>query len=315
MAGKRKTIGAWVLVFIVAGGSTAIGHGDTRHGDFAGLIDIGGGRRLYLPWRGTGDPTVFLEAGLRVRSDYWSENSAKPPAASVLPGVAAFTHVCAYDRPGTVIGTAIKDRSRSDPIAMPRSAIGAVDDLHALLRAAHIPLPVVLAGHSTGGLLIRMYAQIFSREVAGLVLIDALPDGLQRNLTPAQYATFLQLNTQRPKDLQSYIGYETIPFDPAFAQLRRLQKTKPLRPMPLVVVSRGVPVTLPGSVPAGFSKALERAWRIQQANLVKLEPGAQHIIATRSEHYIMLEQPALVVRAIRNVVDAVRNGATRPFGG
>jgi pimeloyl-ACP methyl ester carboxylesterase len=227
----------------------------------------------------------------------------------VLPGVATFTRVCAYDRPGTVIGLAVKDRSRSDPVAMPRSAIGAVQDLHALLRAARIPVPVVLAGHSTGGLLVLLYAYTFPHEVAGLVLVDALPDGLRRDLTPSQFDAFLKLNTERPKELESYTAYETIPFDPAFAALQLMERIRPLRPMPLVVVSRGLPLALPSSVPAGFSQALERAWRIGQANLVNLEPDAQHVIAMHADHYIMLEQPDLIVRAIRDVVDAIRRRA------
>jgi hypothetical protein len=41
---------------------------------------------------------------------------------------------------------------------------------------------------------------------------------------------------------------------------------------------------------------------------VKLEPGAQQIIATKSDHYIMLRQPRLVIRAVRDVVDAVHAG-------
>ncbi len=32
-------------------------------GDFAGLVDIGGGRKMYLECRGTGSPTVVLVAG------------------------------------------------------------------------------------------------------------------------------------------------------------------------------------------------------------------------------------------------------------
>ncbi len=304
-------VGVGVCFLASAAGSAALTHAAAAGGDFAGLVAIEGGRKLYLQCRGSGKPTVILEAGLRVRSDYWSENNAKPPTTSVLPGVSTFTQVCAYDRPGTVIGAGVKDRSRSDPVLMPRSAMSAVADLHSLVRAAHLSRPFVLAGHSTGGLLIRLYAHVFPRDVAGLVLIDALPDGLQKGLTPAQYATFLRLNTEKQKGLESYKDYETIPFEPGFAELRRLQATRPLQPMPLVVLSRGLPVALPTEhIPPGFSKALERAWRIQQTNLVKLQPGARQIIAGRSEHYIMLAQPNLVIRAIRDVVDAVRRKAT-----
>ncbi len=191
--------------------------------------------------------------------------------------------------------------------------MSAVEDLHRLAEAAHFARPFVLAGHSTGGLIIRMYAHRFPREVAGMVLIDALPDGLDRHLTPAQYATFLRLNTEKQKRFESYKGYETIPFESAFAELRRLDVRMPLRPMPLAVLSRGLPVTLPTkSIPKGFSQAFEGAWRAQQGSLVKLEPAAHQIIAARSEHYIMLEQPNLIIRAIRDIVDAVRKNATRP---
>lgn len=301
------------LVLCLAGAlaaSPANGQNSPARGNFAGAVEIAGGRKFYVTCRGTGYPTVILEAGLRVRSDYWSFNIAKPPQSSVLPGVARFTHVCAYDRPGTAIGTAVRDRSRSDPVAMPRSAMSVVADLHALVAAAHIPRPFVLAGHSTGGLLARLYSHVFPDDVSGLVLIDALPDGLQQSLTAEQYMTFLRLNTQRPKALESYSGYETIAFGDAFSLLRLLQSTTPLRPMPLIVLSRGRPeVVPPGAASAGFSEALEKAWRIQQRALLEIEPGAAQIIATQSGHYIMLDQPDIVIRAIRDVVRAVRRGA------
>src|SRR5262245_40787465 len=72
-------------------------------GDFSGLVDIGG-RKLYLECRGQGSPTVILEAGAFGRADVWSRDNLHPAGARtmVLPGVAAFTRVCAYDRPGTM---------------------------------------------------------------------------------------------------------------------------------------------------------------------------------------------------------------------
>jgi hypothetical protein len=58
-------------------------------GDFAGLIEIGGARKLYLECEGTGSPVVILEAGLRNRADIWS---VKPDAGeAVFAQVAAFT--------------------------------------------------------------------------------------------------------------------------------------------------------------------------------------------------------------------------------
>ena len=72
-------------------------------GDFAGLVEVGGGRRLWLECRGTGSPTVILETGYRNTAEVWDTVALDPAAdtTAVLPGVAAFTRVCAYDRPGT----------------------------------------------------------------------------------------------------------------------------------------------------------------------------------------------------------------------
>ena len=86
----------------------------TASGDFAGLVDIGGGRRMYLECRGEGGPTVVLEAGYRNNAEVWDAVALPAGAAgdAVWPGVAAFTRVCAYDRPGTM-GNLV---SRSDPV-------------------------------------------------------------------------------------------------------------------------------------------------------------------------------------------------------
>ena len=90
--------------------------------DFAGLINIDNGRQLYLECRGAGSPTVVLEAGYRSSARAWSEDFRQlgAPRMMVFAGVAGFTRVCAYDRPGTV--APLKDDvrpSRSDPVPQP----------------------------------------------------------------------------------------------------------------------------------------------------------------------------------------------------
>jgi pimeloyl-ACP methyl ester carboxylesterase len=48
-----------------------------------------------------------------------------------------------------------------------------VFELHTLLRKAKVRGPYVLVGHSYGGLLVRLFAGQYPREVAGLVLVDS----------------------------------------------------------------------------------------------------------------------------------------------
>jgi hypothetical protein len=87
----------------------SVATGSAGSGDFAGLVDIGGGRKMYLGCRGTGSPTVVLVAGLKASAEDW--NIAEKPASTVFAEVAKFTRVCAYDRPGTPVG---EKPSRSD---------------------------------------------------------------------------------------------------------------------------------------------------------------------------------------------------------
>src|SRR3954468_11380249 len=134
-------------------------------GDFAGLVDIGGGRKMYVECRGGGSPTVVLVAGLKGSAGDW-DITAKP-VPTVLAAVAKVTRVCAYDRPGTPVG---EQPSRSDPVPQPTMAADAVTDLHSLLSAARDPAPYVVVGHSYGGLIAKLYVRTYPHDAAGLVL-------------------------------------------------------------------------------------------------------------------------------------------------
>jgi pimeloyl-ACP methyl ester carboxylesterase len=124
------------------------------------LVDIGGWR-LHLNCTGTPSatrPTVILEAGAGDFSVEWS---------LVQPGVAKFAHVCSYDR---------ADDGWSDFGPHPRTMHQVVYELHKLLETAGIKPPYVLAGHSYGGWLVRLYRSTYPSEVAGLVLIEGGAD-------------------------------------------------------------------------------------------------------------------------------------------
>ncbi len=305
-----------VLVALLAGipGSTASMSPSSpaaspvaTNGDFAGLVEIGDGRRLWLECRGSGGPVVILEAGAGNDADTWTEASATPGAGrtAVLPGVAAFTRVCAYDRPGTV-GEDPGQRGRSDPAPMPRDARAMVADLHALLTAADIPGPFVFAGHSFGGLVARLYASTYPDEVAGMVLVDAAHedyyDRIREVLTPAQWATF----AQAPAD-GADATIESIDIDASSGQMRDAAAAAPLRPMPLAVVTHGRPWDWPPDYPAA---ALEAVWPPLQEELAALTPDARLVVAEESGHFIPGDEPDVVIAAIRQVVDAVRDPST-----
>jgi pimeloyl-ACP methyl ester carboxylesterase len=278
--------------------------------DCARLVDIGGGRRMYMKCCGTGSPTVVLVGGLRASAEDWSVADKSAPA--VFPEVGKFTRVCAYDRPGTPVG---EKPSRSDPVPQPTTVKDAVADLHTLLSVAGEKGPYVLVGHSYGGLVVKLYASTYPKEVSGLVLVDALSEGLQDAETPAQWTIQRKLIEGDVREsLVLYPALERIDTDRSFEQLRA---APPPRSILLVVLSADRPWgpqipsmiaagKLPKDVPPDFGYVTDAAQKKAQDRLAKLVPNAKHITNTNSSHEIHKEQPQLVIDAVRQVVKAVR---------
>jgi pimeloyl-ACP methyl ester carboxylesterase len=111
--------------------------------------------RLNLVCLGNGRRTVVFESGLGDWAPAW---------AIVQPRVAKFTRACSYDRAGAGF---------SDAGPMPRTAVQIAEELHAALSSAHVKGPYILVGSAFGGDPVRTFADLYAKDVAGLVLVDA----------------------------------------------------------------------------------------------------------------------------------------------
>jgi pimeloyl-ACP methyl ester carboxylesterase len=252
------------------------------------LVDIGG-RKLYLECVGSGSPTVVLEAGFGAPSKTWVD---------VEETLGRTTRTCSYDRAG--LGSSL---------AMPgvHDAADEIRDLEKLLAAAKIAPPYVLVGHSYGGLLVRLFAQAHPDDTAGVVLVDSMG----RDQTPREMAVWPR--TVAAQDRRNYAqpvidGVDLRAGERAAAPIRTLGDT------PLAVVTAGRHEAGMDQLPRGLRTRLDRLWTTMQDELAALSPDHVHVVALRSDHFVQRldGQPAVVVRAVRTVVQAARAGEELP---
>lgn len=119
-------------------------------------VSIGNHSSLYLFEMGAGEPTVLFEAGIGATHLNWR---------SVQEATAQFTGTVSYDRGG--LGWSSRCRT-------PRTPGNIAVELHQMLDRAGLKPPYILVGHSFGGLVMRRFALLYPREVAGIVLVDPM---------------------------------------------------------------------------------------------------------------------------------------------
>lgn len=235
------------------------------------------GARTYLDCRGSGSPTVVLDAGLGTGASNWG---------FVPDRVAARTRVCTWDRPG--IGG-------SDPIGRHTFA-GAARHLRATLAAAGEAPPFVVVGHSLGGVYARVFAATFRPEIAGVVLVDPyLPD-----LRPVEHVAIdpalreAWLAGMRATNAQ-VAAVEDLDWDASYRELADASVDG--LPLELLFVDQRFRWEGPYD-PA--EAELIAAWR---RLIGGLSTEMNLTIAADSTHMIQFDRPDLVVEAILRLVD------------
>ncbi|RAK56975.1 alpha/beta fold hydrolase [Phenylobacterium deserti] len=128
-------------------------------------IDVGGRKlRVVISGPRSERPTILLEHGAFGCAADWAEVQSRL-AAKGLRSIA-------YDRAGL---------GHSDPGPSPRDGRAIVADASALLQTLGEREPVVLVGHSMGGLMVRLFALTHPEQALGLVLVDAVTPDITRS--------------------------------------------------------------------------------------------------------------------------------------
>jgi pimeloyl-ACP methyl ester carboxylesterase len=271
------------------------------------LVDIGG-YRLHLWCSGDGAPAVILDTGLGGTSAAWG---------FVQPDVARFTRVCSYDRAGL---------GYSDPGPSPRTARRIASELAELLTRGGLRGPVVLVGASSGGFNVRVFASDHPERVAGLVLVDATHED-QPHEVPRLARFVPVLSTVGAFRLLGIsFGLEIESLAPSTRQFARATRFRAagyqaaadeimhIRESASEVRSARRKLSIPVVVVTG-ARGADATWRQLQRDQVTLSERGCQIVAQESGHVVAIDQPEVVVDAIRRVVETGRGRTDSPLCG
>jgi pimeloyl-ACP methyl ester carboxylesterase len=319
---KRALIRVFLLGVVLALAGmiyqTAATESDQRKYPPPGILVNVDGYKMHIYCIGEGSPTVVLDSANMGTVSNW---------AWIQPEVAKATRVCAYDR---------ADLGWSDLSPQPNDTKQNAAALHTLLKNANILDPYVLVGHSFGGLYIRMFAEMYPDDIAGVVFVEGtLPDGLNRlgkpdvmpnapdadmmDATPfisrlgiLRMLGFPSTDPDLPEpqrsELQAYLSSTKLAeslkrqyhlFPTLLAQVRPLYNASSLGDLPLAVVlgSEG-----DGGI-AEWQELFAQQAALSTNNLLITVDGANHIsLVDRQSH--ALQTSAAILR----VIEAVRAG-------
>lgn len=276
------------------------------------------GHFMHIYCTGRGSPTVILEGGVPEWSIHWQK---------VQPELATFTRVCSYDRAGY---------GWSDASPTPRTAEKIVSELHTLLHNSGETSPFVYVAHSFWGPAALLYQHTYPDEIAGLVLIETwspdlftpVPDVITQSLPLAKILkTIAPLGQVRivgelgilpltemlqarllPEELQ--YAYKAAYYDDAMWNAMyeeysamnesglQTEAITSLGDLPLIVIKAGIRPE--DDYPP------DDVWNATQEYLAGLSSRGELIVAESSGHFVQLENPALVVDSIKQVIEETR---------
>jgi imidazolonepropionase-like amidohydrolase/pimeloyl-ACP methyl ester carboxylesterase len=241
------------------------------------------------PDRPTGAPLIVFQNGWNAGADTWSH---------VAPELAKSARVLLYNRGGA-------GGSEWDGQLPTIAHIGQL--LRDLLDALDAPPPYLLVGHSAGGPYIRGFAARHPESVAGLVYVDPsssciLESAFERGGSPGLASVLVDAPGRRdavgvhPNDLPSSAEPGTLQLPPVPVVLLIGLDVGIPPPQAAMLRERGVDVervsaeARRGKIPCLIPYAFE-------------SPHGEVIATPRSGHNIHIDEPELVISAVRRVLE------------
>ncbi len=278
------------------------------------------GKNIEVNIKGSSKQTVVIQTGMSCSFYDW---------LPIIEKLSQHFTVVSYHRPGY---------GRSQLGNYSRTTRQVTKELHMLLQKLAIHKPIILIGHSYGGLCAQHFAMLHEDKLQALILVDSTSMNLHRldelhlpisdqtdsdDMWLQKYNTYSQMdvdmlyNELKPMladQSRQQIEFSTSPslykataselseWKNCALSLKELYKTLDI---PLIVIGRdpqySITQLIEGGMPQEEATQLESTWQELIHEQLKLSMNSQYILAEHAGHGIENNRPDIIIEAVHSL--------------
>ncbi|EJQ08857.1 alpha/beta fold hydrolase [Bacillus paranthracis] len=270
--------------------------------------------------KGSSKQTVVIQTGMTCSFYDW---------LPIIEKLSQHFTVVSYHRPGY---------GKSELGNDSRTTLQVTKELHLLLQKLDIHEPIILIGHSYGGLCAQHFAMLHEDKLQALILVDSTSMNLHRldelhlpisdqtdsdDMWLQKYNTYSKMdvdmlsNELKPilaNQSRQYIEFSTSPtlYKATASELstwkncaRSIKELYKTLEVPLIVIGRDPQYSITQLTEGGMQKEeatqLEAMWQELIHEQLQLSINSQYILAEHAGHGIENDRPDIIIEAVQSV--------------
>ncbi|EMY8532486.1 alpha/beta hydrolase [Bacillus cereus group sp. TH43LC] len=278
------------------------------------------GQTIEVYMKGSSKQTVVIQTGMTCSFYDW---------LPIIEKLSQHFTVVSYHRPGY---------GKSELGNDSRTTLQVTKELHLLLQKLDIHEPIILIGHSYGGLCAQHFAMLHEDKLQALILVDSTSMNLHRldelhlpisdqtdsdDMWLQKYNTYSKMdvdmlsNELKPilaNQSRQYIEFSTSPtlYKATASELstwkncaRSIKELYKTLEVPLIVIGRDPQYSITQLTEGGMQKEeatqLEAMWQELIHEQLQLSINSQYILAEHAGHGIENDRPDIIIEAVQSV--------------
>ncbi|MES5847211.1 MULTISPECIES: alpha/beta hydrolase [unclassified Bacillus cereus group] len=278
------------------------------------------GQTIEVYMKGSSKQTVVIQTGMTCSFYDW---------LTIIEKLSQHFTVVSYHRPGY---------GKSELRNHSRTTLQTTKELHMLLQKLDIHEPIILIGHSYGGLCAQHFAMLYENKLQSLILVDSTSMNLHRldelhlpisdqtdsdDMWLQKYNTYSkmdvdmlsnELKTMLADQSRQQIEFSTSPtlYKATASELsewkncaRSIKELYKTIEVPLIVIGRDPQYSITQLTEDGMQKEeatqLEAMWQELIHEQLQISINSQYILAEHAGHGIENDRPDIIIEAVQSV--------------